>query len=107
MVTLAEFLQHVIVSGVVMAVGLAAVAFTRFRYDTGHKTFRRFAWWFVGLLVLIALLSAFVADVTNIRCPGDPANVCRFNDTVPAMATIAFVYLLAGLWRSRTMYTWR
>lgn len=103
MVTLADFLRHVLTSAVVMGLGLGAVTYSRFRYDTAHRSFVRFVWWYVGLVALIAILSR-MSTVSNIKCPKDPTQVCRFNDTVPAMGTIAFIYTVTALIRARTMY---
>ena len=106
MVTLAEFVRHVLIGSAVMGVGFGAVAFSRFRYDTAHRTFRRFAWWYGGLIALTAALS-LMSTVRTLRCPRDPAEFCRINDSVPAMATIAFIYAITGLVRARSMYTHR
>lgn len=106
MVTLAEFVRHVVIGALVMGVGLGAVAYTRFRFDTAHRTFRRFALWYVGLVALTAVLSA-MSSVQTKRCPRDPTEFCRFNDSVPAMATIAFIYAVLGLYKARSCYNRR
>jgi len=103
MVTLAEFVLHITTSTVVMMIGFGAVAFVRFRYDTAHRSFRRFAVAFVGLIVLIAGLSAS-ANVAEVRCRRDPQLICRYNDNVPFMATIVTVFFLTALVRSRMLY---
>ena len=106
MVTLAEFVRHVGLSAALMAVGLGAVAFTRFRFDTAHRTLRGFAIWYVGLIVLIAALS-LMSSVSTKRCQRHPTEFCRFNDSVPAMATIAFVYAVLGIYKARSSYNLR
>ncbi len=106
MVTTAEFVRHVLIGASVMGVGLGAIAYTRFRFDTAHRTFRRFAAWYVGLVALTAVLSR-MSSVQTKRCPRDPTEFCRFNDSVPAMATLAFVYALLGIYKARSMYNRR
>lgn len=106
MVTFAEFVRHVLTVAVAMGVGLGTVAWIRFRHDTAHRTFRRFAWWYGGLVVLTAVISG-LSDPRTARCPRDPAELCRFNDSIPVMATIAFFYVSVALVKARWMYNER
>ena len=57
MVSRAEFLQHVIVSGAMMAAALGVVAYVRYRYDVGHRVFRRLALAWAASIVGVVVLS--------------------------------------------------
>lgn len=98
-VTRAEFIEHIVVSGSVMLVALAIAAYVRFRFDVGHRAFIRLAiGWFVAVGA-VALLS-LTAKITERRCPRDPVEWCRFNDNIPLIATVVFIYVGACLVRS-------
>lgn len=106
MATVGEFVRHVVTSAVFIAIGLGAVAYVRFRYDTGHRAFRRFLIASAGILACVAGLS-LVSSVNEGRCPDDPTEFCRYNDSVPAMATIVGVFVIVALVVSRVLYTER
>ena len=90
--TLAEFVQHVAVSSGVMALGVAAVAIVRYRYDVGHQFFRRLLLGYALTIGLIAVLSA-TANVTERRCTRNPTEFCRYNDSIPLMAVAVLVFV--------------
>ena len=91
-VTLAEFLQHVLVSTGVMSLGVAVMAYVRFRYDVGHRTFKRTLGWFAASVALVAVLSR-TATVTERRCTRDLLEFCRYNDNIPFMVVVVFLFL--------------
>ncbi len=86
--------------------GLGAVAFVRFRFDTGYRAFRRFVVGAIGVMAAAATLS-LVSTVNEGRCPDDPTEFCRYNDSAPAMATIVGVYLVVALIGARLLYNER
>lgn len=87
-----------------MALGVAATAYIRFRYDTGHRAFRRLCMWYGALVVVIAGLS-LTSNVAEVRCRREPNEFCRYNDSVPAIATIAGVFFLVGVGRAWFIYS--
>ncbi|MGB1504548.1 MAG: hypothetical protein ACPHDT_03585 [Acidimicrobiales bacterium] len=103
MVTRAEFLEHVLWSGGVMVIALGIAAYVRYRYNVGHKKFRRIAIWFVVSLAAVAGLS-LTADVTETRCTRDPSEFCRYNDNIPFIATVVFAYVVVTSGRAFFMH---
>lgn len=97
-------LRHLVTSAILMAPGLGAIAFVRWRYGEGERTLRRFAIAYGVVLVTIAGVSA-ASTVTLARCPRDPDEWCEYNDSVPAMAVLAFGYALAGCGRAWMLYS--
>ncbi len=103
MVTRAEFIEQVVVSGFIMAAALGVMAYVRFRYDVDHKVFRRrsIAWAVsVGLVMLLSV----TAEVTETRCTQNPAEFCRYNDNVPFIALLVIVFVCMTLVRSFFMH---
>lgn len=93
MVTLAEFLRHVLTSAIVMGIGVGALVFVNVKYSVGRRALRRMSYWYVGLVALIAGLS-YASTVTESRCRTDKLVRCRVNDSVPFMAVIVFVFVV-------------
>jgi len=98
-VTQAEFIEHLVVSGAVMLAALAVAAYVRFRHDVGHRVFLRLILGWVMAVGAVAILS-MTAKVTERRCPRNPIEWCRFNDNIPLIATVVFLYVCACLVRS-------
>ncbi len=99
----AEFLRYMITSALLMGLGLGAAAYVRFRHNTAHRAFRRLVYYYIGLLALIAVLTAG-ADVSEVRCRGNPMEWCRYNDSLPVIALVVFAWLLVVLPRARFLY---
>ena len=99
MVSRAEFLQHVIVYGAMMAAALGVVAYVRYRYDVGHRVFRRLALAWAASIVGVVVLS-LTSKVTTTRCTRDPSEFCRYNDNIPFMATLVFLFFCTCLTRA-------
>ena len=99
MVTAAEFAEHLLVSGAVMGLGLAVVAFVRFKCGVGERVFRRLTTGYVLCLGLVAALS-LTSNVTERRCTRDLLEFCRYNDGVPFMAVLVFVFFVTCLLRA-------
>jgi len=99
MVTRAEFLEHILVSGIIMAVALGIAAYVRFRYDIGHRVFRHLsAAWAISIGVVMVL--SLTSDVTTTRCQSDPSQYCRYIDNIPFIATLVFFYVCTCLVRA-------
>ncbi|MEM9465240.1 MAG: hypothetical protein AAGA90_07690 [Actinomycetota bacterium] len=106
MVTFGEFLQHIITSGLVMAVSLIALVLAANRWDDGH-TFLRRALIALPICVGAVALLSLSAGVTEARCQSDPQEFCRFNDNIPFMAMVVFGFVLAVLGRALLVFFYR
>lgn len=99
-------IRHVVTAGAVMAIGLVPLLYVWRRHGEGARTLRRFAIGFAVLLGVVVALSAG-ASVTRTRCPDDPTVMCEYNDSTPAMATIAVVFTIAACVRAWMLYAER
>jgi hypothetical protein len=99
-------IRHLVTSAVGMSIGLGALWFVYARFGEGRRTLLRFAIAFPVFLAVIAAVSAG-SETYESRCPGHPQDMCRYNDSVPAMAIIAGVYVLAALIRAWMLYNER
>ena len=97
--------RHLITSGLAMTSGLVAVWFVCRRWDR-PKTFGRFAVAYGVFLVVIALVSAG-SEVYRVRCHDNPNEWCEYNDSVPAMFSLAAGYVLVAWIRAWTINTER
>lgn len=89
-----------------LSIGLGAVAYVRFRHETEQRAFRRFVIAFVVLIVVVAGLS-LASTVREARCPDDANEFCRYNDSVPAIATVVAVYVFVAAIAARVIYAER
>ena len=103
MVTLGEFIEQVAWSAGFMLLALGTAAYVRFRYDTGHRKFVRMTFWFVASMAIVVTLS-LTAEVTETRCTRDPREFCRYNDNVPFIATVVFIYAAVTTGRAFFMH---
>ena len=62
--------------------------------------------WLGRLLWLVAVLS-LTATITEARCTDNPREFCRFNDNIPLMATVVFVYAALVIGRAVMVYLYR
>ena len=106
MVTFGEFVQHVLTSGLVMAVSVVVLAVVANRWDDGHAFLRKALFALPICTGIIAFLS-LGATVTEARCPRDPREFCRFNDNIPFMAMVVFIFVLLVLGRALLVFFYR
>ena len=106
MVTFGEFVQHVVTAGWFRAVALVVLVVFVHRYDDGHDFLRKAFLGFLGCLGLIVVLS-LTATVTESRCQRDPSEFCRYNDNIPFMAMVVFIFLVLVLGRAWMAYLYR
>lgn len=106
MVTFGEFVQHVLTSGLVMAVSLVVLVIAANRWDDGHGFLRKAVIALPICTGVVALLS-LTAGVTEARCQSDPQEFCRFNDNIPFMAMVVFGYVVAVLVRALVVFFYR
>lgn len=106
MVTFGEFLQHVLTAGLVMAVSLVVLVIVANRYDDGHRFLRKALLALPACIGLVALLS-LSATVTEARCQSDPREFCRFNDNIPFMAMVVFIFVAIVLARALVVFFYR
>lgn len=106
MVTFGEFVQHVLVSGIAMAVSLLVLVALATRYDDGHEFLRKALLALPAVLVVIAVFS-LTATITETRCTDDPREFCRYNDNIPFMAMVVFIFLLLVLGRAWLAFLYR
>ena len=99
-------LRHLVLSGLVMAVGMAALTVVWVRYGEGRRTLKRFAIAYAFALAVVAGISVG-SETYRARCPDDPAEWCEYNDSVAAIATIAVVFSIAAVVRSWMLYSER
>ena len=106
MVTFGEFVQHILTSGIVMAVSLVVLVIAANRWDDGHAFLRKALIALPICIGLVAFLS-LTAGVTEARCQSDPREFCRFNDNIPFMAMVVFGFVLAVLVRALLVFFYR
>ncbi|MEM9204618.1 MAG: hypothetical protein AAGC53_23490 [Actinomycetota bacterium] len=106
MVTFGEFVQHVLVSGIAMAVSLLVLVALATRYDDGHEFLRKALLALPAVLVVIAVFS-LTATITETRCTDDPREFCRYNDNIPFMAMAVFIYVGVVLVRALLVFLYR
>jgi hypothetical protein len=106
MVTFGEFMQHVLTSGLVMAVSLVVLAVAANRWDDGHAFLRRAL---IALPICVGVIAFFslTATITEARCQSDPREFCRYNDNIPFMAMVVFGFVLAVLARALLVFFYR
>ena len=106
MVTFGEFVQHVLTSSLVMAVSLVVLIVFANRYDDGQAFVRKAFLALPACVGLVAILS-LTATVTESRCQRDPSEFCRYNDNIPLMAMVVFLFVAATLLRALLVFFYR
>jgi len=97
---------RVAVCVIAMAVGFAVLVAVRFRWNVGARSVRNFMIYFGVAFALIVGVAASSKDY-EVRCRDDPNEWCIYNDGVPAISTITFVYFASALYRSWNLYDHR
>ncbi len=106
MVTFGEFLQHVLAAGLTMAASLIVLVVMATRYDDGHGFLRKALYALPVCIGLVAVLSV-TSTITESRCQHDPREFCRYNDNIPFMAMVAFLFVGAVLLRALLVFFYR
>ena len=88
-----------------MLLGIVALWFPCRRWDR-PTTFRRFVVAYVVVLGVIALVSSG-SEVYRVRCNDNPNEWCEYNDSVPAMFSLAAGYVIVAWIRAWVVHSER
>lgn len=97
-------LRHLVTSAVFIVPSLLLVVVVCWRWQVGKQfTIRNFVLGAVGVMIGVAVLSE-TAIVRERRCRRDPSEFCEYNDNVPAISVLVFLFFIIAIGRSMMLY---
>lgn len=99
----ADMTRHLVTSAIFVALALVPIIFVCKKWDVGPGVIRRYS--IIGVIVLLLVAGVSAASHTAVvRCRRDPREFCEYNDSVPMMATLVFVFVLTCGFKSWFLY---
>lgn len=96
-------IRHVVLSGIFIGLGLGLIILICTKYDPRPKTIKRFTIAAILTLGGVTALS-YGANTTSGACPDDPSEICRYNDSTPAIVFVVTIFVIVCAIRSRMIY---
>lgn len=96
-------LRHLLLSGIFVGLGLGLIVVICTKFDPRPQTIKRFSIAAAATMLAVAVLS-FGAESRTGRCPDDPAELCTYNDSVPAIVFVVIAFCIVCAVRSRMIY---
>jgi hypothetical protein len=102
----ANMTRHLVTSAIFVSLALVPVIFVCKKWDVGPGVIRKYS--IIGGIVLLLVAGVSAASHTAVvRCRRDPREFCEYNDSVPMMATMVFVFVATCGYKSWRLYDTR